>query len=181
MSKIKSKKHPVIKNLITMKIFKYTIINVLFFLTFFVSNSQNPFHGTWEWQDGNQIFRVFLFSQNDTTKGHFELVVVNNGAETIIYTSNKPYNSNMTQHWHPVINVGLNNDGVSLDGRILDNSYDYEHPDFDQYDLWDSNLKMKIISTNPTTATWKVNYSGLTPSNAPPINIPTDIIMTKVE
>lgn len=154
-----------------------TILGLMF--TMF-SYSQNPFHGTWEYQNGNQIFRVHLFEQNSTTKGHFEMVVNNNGIETVIYTSDKPYNSVTSQHWHPVINVGLNNDGISLDGRVLDNSYDYESSSFNNYQLCESWLSMKIISTNPTAATWKVNYYDIVPNNVPPINIPTNIILTKV-
>ncbi len=164
-----------------MKTLKY-IITIIFIGTVFNLNAQNPFHGTWEWQNGNQTFRVFLFEQNSTTKGHFEMVENNNGTETVVYTSDKPYNSAMTQHWHPVINVGMNSDSVSLDGRILDNSYDYESTSFAGYDLCESWLNMKIVSANnPTTATWKVNYYDIIPNNAPPINIPTDIVMTKVE
>ncbi len=164
-----------------MRTIKYIIITIFFTIISLNSYAQNPFHGTWEWQNGNQIFRVFLFEQNSTTKGHFEMVEVNNGIETLVYTSDKPYNSAMAQHWHPVINVGLNSDHVSLSGRILDNSYDYESQDFAQYDLCESWLKMRILTTNPTTATWKVNYYDIIPNNAPPINIPMDIIMTKVE
>ena len=165
-----------------MKTYKHIITILFISLTAFISNAQNPFLGTWEWQNGNQTFRVFLWdTENGAVKGHFEMVEVNSGVETIVYTSDKPYNSNMTQHWHPVINVGLNSDGVSIEGRILDNSYDYEDPSFDQYNLYNSYLRMRIISTNPTTATWKVQYYGLIGNDAPPINIPTDIVMTKVE
>jgi len=163
-----------------MKTIKHIVITSFLLLTFNFVNAQNPFHGTWEWQNGNQIFRATLWgTTNGATKGHFEMVEVNSGVETVIYTSDKPYNSNMTQHWHPVINVVLNSYNISLDGRILDNSYDYEDPSFDPYDMCESWLRMEIITTSPTTATWKVNYYDIIPDNAPPINIPTNIVMTK--
>ena len=65
-----------------MKTIKHIVITLFLLLTFNFVNAQNPFHGTWEWQNGNQTFRVFLFAQNDTTKGHFEMVELNSGVET---------------------------------------------------------------------------------------------------
>jgi hypothetical protein len=155
-----------------------------------VPSTENPFLGIWEWQNGNQIFRVTLFEQNKTTKGHFQMLEINqnsNGVNTatVLYTSDKPYNSAMTEHWHPVINAGLewNRDDV-LSGRILDNSMNYEAPEFASYDFWHAWLEMKIIQSNCSncqlTARWKVRYKDLTPSNAMPLNIPTDIIMIKI-
>ncbi|WP_298516968.1 DUF6705 family protein [uncultured Kordia sp.] len=143
-----------------------------------------PFLGTWEWQNENRIFRVFLFAQNQTIKGHFEMVQINNGSETIIYKSNKPYNSQTPQSWHPVISGG--HDGKDFDGRIMDNSLDYEAPEWDGYTLWHAQLRMKILQTAncigcATTASWKVAYFDLTPNNKLPLNIPTDIILTKVQ
>ncbi|WP_046756594.1 hypothetical protein [Kordia jejudonensis] len=145
---------------------------------------QNPFIGTWEWQNGNRIFRVFLFNQNSTTKGHFEMIEVNNGVETTIYKSNKPYNTQTPQNWHPVISGGYYEN--SFDGRIMDNSLNYEAPQWDGFTLWHSRLRMKILQANncigcSTTASWKVAYSDLTPSNKLPLNIPTDIVLTKVQ
>ncbi|WP_156168956.1 hypothetical protein [Kordia jejudonensis] len=117
--------------------------------------------------------------------GHFEMVEVDtNGNEITIYKSNKPYNSQTPQHWHPVIDAGHN--GNKLDGRIMDNSLDYEDPQWDGYTLWHARLRMKILQTGScigcsTTASWKVAYFDLTPSNKLPLNIPTDIVLTKVQ
>ena len=156
------------------------------------SNSSNPFLGTWEWQNGNQIFRVNLWGDtNKAISGHFQMLQItqnSNGQNiaTVIYTSDKPYNSVMTEHWHPVINVGLGwNRNDILQGRILDNSMNYESSEYDGFEFWQAWLEMKIIPSNncnecPLTATWKVQYKDLTPSNAMPLNIPTDIILTKV-
>lgn len=164
-----------------MKRYIYMILSISILIVNF-SNAQNPFEGTWEWQNNSYIFRVYLGQNNPSPKqGHFEMVEIgNNGEEIIIYTSDKPYNSVTPQHWHPVILAGWNGDDT-LSGRILDNSLDYEDPQWDGYQFWHSWLEMKIISTNPIQATWKVNYKDITPENALPINIPQDIIMTKVE
>lgn len=173
-----------------------TLLAALILCTFYtnaqiISNpsTTNSFWGTWEWQNGTQIFRVELFEQNHTTKGHFQMLQINqnpNGINTVevIYTSDKPYNSAMTEHWHPVINAGLElNRSDLLHGRILDNSMNYEDAQYNGLDFWQAWLEMKIIPSNcnncPITAHWKVEYKDVIPENVIPLNIPTDIILTK--
>jgi len=164
-----------------MKNLKYIITILIFTLISINSNAQSsPFHGTWEWENGNQIFRVNLWlDEYGATSGHFEMVEVNNNIETTIYTSDKPYNSAMSQHWHPVISAGWNGNHI-LSGRIMDNSLDYEDPQYDGLTLWTAWLEMKTISYNPTKAKWTVQWYDLIPDNILPLNVPTDIIMTKV-
>lgn len=161
------------------------ISTIVFLISFSLhSFGQNAFNGTWEWENESQIFRVFLWENDQgAIKGHFEMVETDsNGAEIIIYTSDKPYNAATPEHWHPVINAGIWHETPNeLEGRIMDNSLDYEDPELNGYQLWQAWLEMKIISENPTQATWKVNYKDIVPENALPINIPMDIVMTKVE
>ncbi|WP_405302290.1 hypothetical protein [Kordia sp.] len=144
------------------------------------------FPGTWEWENDNQIFRVHLWiNTKGATKGHFEMVQVNtNGEETIIYRSDKPMNSATPQHWLPVISGGRQSEKYFM-ARIMDNSMNYEAPEYQQYEFWQARLDMKIIQIGntegiPTKATWKVGYYDITPNNAMPLNIPTDIVLTKV-
>ncbi len=176
-----------------MKKLKYTFIifSTILFISFsYKSNEktlntnilqeESPFIGTWEWENGNQIFRVFIWKQNSASKGDFELVEVNGGIETTIYKSDKEIYGLAGTNWYPVITGGWDGD-KHFNGRILDNSIEHDPA---VYTLWDAKLTMKISQENclgcSTTATWKVNYYDLVPSSAAPFNIPTDITLTKI-
>jgi hypothetical protein len=171
-----------------MKTFIYTILT----LTLFLFNPTNvlaqdedytPFIGTWEWQNGNEVFRVNLFEETDLgLVGHYEMVQQNNGFETVVFTSKRFVDGN--EVWPPYVISGRT--GISaFAGTIRDNTVNAQ--------LYDSEKRGKLViviltdsgGLNPTiTASWKVErksyQSGLTDDEAPDFSVPTDIILTKV-
>lgn len=177
----KLKKKIVTTKLIHMKNFKY-IITLLFLMiiSLQVDAQEHVFAGTWEFEDGNQIFRVNIWRAHDAYSGHFEIVEINNGFETILYTSDKPIIEGSSTHWYPVISGGGTD--TKFTGRILDISILY---DPEEYSIWEAQLEMKIINDNcndcPIRASWDVHYYDLIPDNVAPFTIPTDAIMTKIE
>lgn len=67
-------------------LYRTLIICVAFITTI---NAQNPFIGTWEYQDGNEIFRVELsLNENNRIRGHYSKIQTNNGFEIVLYKSN---------------------------------------------------------------------------------------------
>ena len=52
------------------------------------TNHNLPFVGTWEYQDGNDIFRINIWEDGEDLKGDYWFIEVNNGIETIICESN---------------------------------------------------------------------------------------------
>lgn len=137
--------------------------------------AQNPFIGTWEHQENNIIFRVQLYMTDDGLRGNYEKVSVSNGLEIIIFKSNKDIGHGLT--YGPVIFCYSNN--YELKGWLIDNTISTQT----DLPIFTGNLKMDIISSNPTTATWKItgnNESRLDIDNRE-FSIPTDVVMTKVE
>ena len=155
----------------------------------------DPFIGTWEYQDGNQIFRVTLFKVEkieyengnynpsyymDEIQGHFSMIEIGSSGqpiETTIYTSQRKMGASNTD-WFPVITIGSTRDGINLNAMIYDNSIPYNI----NYPFVRGNLSLEIISgTNPIQMQWKVTlpqgmYGTDQPTN---FNVPTDIILIK--
>jgi len=141
------------------------------------SNQSTLIEGTWEWHNGNRIFRVIIF-RVDTggLQGHFEMVEVNNGVQTTIYKSDKKVLGLDGTHYPPAIRGGGNDEGFT--GRIMDNSIEY---DPNVKEMVEARLEMKIFASgNLTKASWKVKFYDLVPVNRAPLNIPTDIVLTRV-
>ena len=180
-----SETHVTIKKTI-MKTYIYAILT----LTLLIFNSQivlaqeedyTPFIGTWEWQNGNEVFRVNLFENADLgLVGHYEMVQQNNGIETVLYTSKKFDDGN--EVWPPYVISGRTGVNVFA-GTIRDNTVNSQ--------LYDSEKRgsITIVIQNVTgigsiTATWKVErksyQSGLTDDESPEFSVPTDIVLTKV-
>lgn len=158
-----------------------------------IDNNFNPFLGIWEWQNGNQIFRVELWKVEmkenkngnepsfylDKIQGHFEMVesgVQGQQLETNIYTSNKNV-GDKDYYWPPVINLSSTN-GTSCGGIIIDNiAVNNEY----WYGLKGKLIIKLIDGTNPLKANWKVTLlEGIYGINQPTeFIIPTDIVLTK--
>ncbi len=140
------------------------------------TNTNNPFIGTWEYQENNTIFRVQLYMEEASIRGHYEKVSIINNIEVPIFKSNREIGFGET--FGPVI-YG-NNDGNLLIAGIDDNTVTT------QYEILGSlsgTLKMEIISNNPITVTWKVklnNESRLDYDNRV-FSIPADVILTRVD
>ena len=112
---------------------KNQIYKILIALTFgfsaFTGNTQSIFTGTWEYQSGNEIFRVFLWEDNlesgsQVIKGHYEKVIVNgDGTETFVYCSDKEKFSGQNKAWLPFVIHGADNN-QELSGTFTDNTVD---------------------------------------------------------
>ena len=156
-----------------------------------LDHNLDPFTGIWEYQNGNQIFRVTLFkaeriecenginpsSFKDEIKGHFEMIEIGQAGgqvETIIYTSQKKMGASNTD-WFPVITVGESYDGVECSCVIYDNSI----TDI-QYGFVRGLLSLKMLP-NATQMEWKIRSpQGIYDTNQPTdFNVPTDIVLTK--
>jgi hypothetical protein len=138
----------------------------------------NPFVGIWEYQDGNEIFRVELYLNNEgRVRGHYEMLTQNpDGTDTLEFKSNKDVGHGLKLG--PVIYGG--NNSTTLSAGIDDHSVAIQ---FDELGSLHGSLKMEIISSNPTKATWKVSGpNGLRLHfDERVFSIPTDVVMTKVE
>jgi len=160
-------------------IFAYTIFILCLScsVTTKAQNSNNPFYGIWQYQNGNQTFQVELFFSEDVgnIRGHFKMFETSsNGITTLIYKSNKDLDFGL--NWGPVIFA--DSDGNSLAGHVEDNSISLES-------RLSGNLEMKILTnTGPEVikATWKVKRGkGIRLTNdTRTFNIPIDIVLTKV-
>ena len=168
-----------------------TYIHTILILTLLIFNSQHvlaqeenytPFIGTWEWQNGNEVFRVTLFENSYLgLVGHYEMVQQNNGLETIVFTSKKVVSSN--EVWPPFVisgRVGIN----AFAGTIRDNTVDASLYNSEKIGQVVIEILNNSGGLNPTiTARWKVErkkYQGLIINEAPEFSVPTDIILTKV-
>ena len=159
-----------------------------------LTNSFAPFLGTWEWENGNQTFRVTLWKEEmvehengnrpsfwkDEIKGHYELVQsgqLGGQVEEIVYTSQKKIGNSVTD-WFPVISGDTSN-GINFEGLVYDNSI----PLNNNYPMGiRGNLELNIIpGTIPSQLEWKVTLpEGMYGTNQPTeFNIPTDTILTK--
>lgn len=166
------------------------IINTIAILVVFLANTvgaQSIFQGTWEYQQGSEIFRVILWEDDrdgstNLINGHYEKVTVqSNGEETFIYCSDKEKFQDSNKGWLPFV-ISLKQDGNKLSGSIVDNTVDSNlyHP------LKSGQLRTEIISntggSNPViTMSWKVNRDeGPMIKESPEYSIPVDVILTKV-
>ncbi|PTX58557.1 hypothetical protein C8N46_11348 [Kordia periserrulae] len=143
-------------------------------------NINTPFVGTWEWENGNQIFRIQLFLDEDgDIGGHYSLLQTNsNGIPTVIYKSNKDIGHGLT---YGSVIYGSSN-GTLLKAGIDDNTINNPN-----YTHISGSLTMEIINTGncigcSPTATWKIKEKKdlRLETDDRTFNIPTDIILTKV-
>ncbi len=168
-----------------MKKLFYTIITLALSFTTLSANAQNIFLGTWEHQEGNEIFRVKLWQDTEDSTyilGHYEKVQINNGEETYVYSSNKEEFIGDNDWWLTAAIVTKDGSNTKIGGSFTDNTITGNI-----YRKYKSgHLSFEILTNsgglNPTiTAHWKVERSpGLILNEAPEFSIPTDIVLTKV-
>ena len=159
----------------------YFIILATFLLTSTL-NAQNSFIGTWEYQTGNEIFRVILWldENGEDIKGHYEKVTINNGVETYIYCSDKEKFQGNNKGWSPYV-INTNGNDIIIGGTFIDNTVNANlyHP------LKLGSVKIEVVNNNgtdPITAQWNVKRGqGPKINEAPEFSVPTDIILTKVK
>lgn len=165
-----------------MKTILYTILTLFISLNSFSQNSNlTPFVGNWEWQNGNETFKVQIFIDGDNLKGHYELVETNNGITTTIYKSNKLINPNI-DFYYPYAIFGGSSDGILFGANIEDNVLYGDGIHSTKSGSLAFTIQNPSCNGCPITATWKVSIlQGLKSSSTPEnFTIPTDIILTKV-
>jgi len=183
-----TEKRLVIKILKIMKTTIYTVLIALFFSCkaqqIVAQNNSNhiPFIGTWEHQDGNDIFRVTIWEDGDDLKGDYWFIEINNGVETIVCESN--YNIPNTDVYNGYVFFGGSTNGTKMGGKIDDNTINCQDGIEARKRIF-GNVSLTIQSGClgcPITAEWKVKrLSGIRiQGNPTEFSIPTDIIMTKV-
>ncbi|WP_147298378.1 MULTISPECIES: DUF6705 family protein [Winogradskyella] len=148
----------------------------------YTMNNLTPFIGTWEYQNGNEIFRVSIYEDNLYLKGDYWFIEVNNGVETIICESN--YNIPNTNIYNGYVIFGGSLDGIKMGAQIDDNTIDCENG-LDARKGVDGTFGLTIQSGClgcPITAEWKVSIiRGMRTVGEPrEFSIPTDVIMTKM-
>ncbi|QYJ67366.1 hypothetical protein [Flavobacterium litorale] len=144
------------------------------------SAPSSPYEGTWHYIDGNELFVVSLWKEDDGKfRGYYKKVEHNNGIiGATIFNSRKV---NIHGFVFPPVIFGSFHNLYGLSGSIRDNTIQNNAEDFKG-----GRFRMQINSdtncTNcPVTATWKVEEtSGLRVDYVLGYSIPTDIILTKV-
>jgi len=160
---------------------KIILATLILFFSLSISYGQNPnqpFVGTWQWENGSQIFQVKLkLDSEGDIEGDFCMIQENgNGlAPTVIYKSDKdlPYGLK-----YPSAIRGNSISGIKMGGFVEDNSSDTASD-------WLYGRVEVVIQNNSSgavTATWKVKRrQGIRAStDNRTFNIPTDIVLTKV-
>lgn len=139
----------------------------------------SPYEGTWHYANGNELFIVSLWKENDGSfEGYYKKMEYNNGTiGNTIFNSRKVYNNGAV---FPSTIYGSFYAGNGISGSICDNTME-NNPE----DCKSGRFEMLIIEDNcgncPLTATWKVEeVSGLRVDFIPGFSIPTDVILTKV-
>lgn len=152
-----------------------------------INNNFTPFLGNWMYQNGNQTFIVHLWKESmkpignpveyyiDNIFGHYELIE-NYGDinQTVIYTSDKFFRG--TQQPIPWALDAESLDGIMCRGFIIEFSVPNNSPHY----AIDGHFGLKIISSNPTRAEWKIQPRMKAPVEYHTFNLPSNIIMTKI-
>ena len=159
---------------------KYNILYIVLLL--FVSSSTiiaqaDAYTGTWHYVDGNELFIVSLWQDNDGSfSGYYKKVEYSNGIQgNVIFNSRIIYNNGII--YPPTIYGKLSGNGIS--GIISDNTIE-GYVDDSKFGI----LYLEINNTCnncPYTAIWKVSERpGLRVGFVPGFSVPTDVILTKV-
>jgi hypothetical protein len=164
--------------------FKNTLTILMLFISVASFSQTQAFIGTWENHTGNSIFRVII---SPNTSGHvataplmgrYFKVNINNGTETIIYSSDLVPVGNF--QWEPGFYASNNEGSISsISGSLIDHTY----LDSTKFKWGAFSITIYTISclTCPLTANWEVvRPSGLRLDSEPlEYNIPTNIVLTK--
>ena len=169
-----------------MKTYIYIIITLISLSTF-NTNAQDIFLGTWEHQEGNEIFRITLWQDaEDSTYilGHYEKVQFVNGIETYIYSSDKEVFIGNNDWWLTAAIATKDGNNEKIAGTFTDNTVNGSLYKKHKVGYVEIEILTNSGGLNPTiTAHWKVerkSYQGLIINEAPEFSVPTDIILTKV-
>ena len=155
------------------------ITNILLLLVCLSLKAQTSPEGTWHYENGNRIFIVKLWQDDDYYIGHYEMREFNSGViGNLLFTSRKAYGNNI---YFPCTIYGIY-DNFKLAGSLCDNT-----AIGDDDDCKDGVFIMSITASLPgcttcvETASWKVTEpKGLKVGYEPPFSIPTDAVLTKV-
>lgn len=167
-----------------MKTLLYTIIFITLSTSAFAQNSNHiPFVGNWEWVNGNETFKVQLYTtrgpEGAVIKGHYMLI--NNLTNNVIYKSNKLLLPEIDYYFGHAI-YAKSYDGILLGGSIDDNVL---FSGDGNYAVKMGELSITIQNTCPTcptTATWEVSrLPGGQVGLPQTFTIPTDIVLTKID
>jgi hypothetical protein len=146
--------------------------------------AQNPFLGTWKHINGAETFYVTFYNdfENNKIRGDYKLVTIDsNNIIQEIYKSNKLIDG--INEWPSCIFMSTDYSGNYIKGNITDNTID-----FSTYNP-NRTFKTGILTVKllngcmgcPLTAEWKIiEPQGIQIEGEPDYNIPTDIILTKV-
>ncbi len=156
---------------------KIIVVYLMALTSYIVAAQENPFVGTWEVDNGTTIFKVQISENSDFgvngIVGDYQLINKNTGA--VIYNSLEELSQGV--FLENSIYGGFVNGKLSagIDDRTID------HPG---YSVLRGNLIIELLNTTPyQTATWKVERrQGVILSDDDRVfNIPTDLILTKIE
>lgn len=172
----------------------WLVINLV--ITFSTSAlAQNPFEGTWEFVNGTNVFQVILYDDPDYNDnihllGDYRLIERINGVETLIYKSDyeltPPHNQFLADAGWQIFGGSYSNQ-TKFSGQVTDNTIDY-HLGIDNRRAIIGNLFLELLLIDitcpscPQRISWKIEKPrGLYIGTADDYNIPTDIILTKVD
>lgn len=147
------------------------------------TNHNLPFVGTWEYQDGNDIFRINIWEDGEDLKGDYWFIEVNNGVETIICESN--YNIPGTDVYNGYVLFGGSSDGIKMGLHIDDNTIDCRNGLYERKGISGSaslTMQNPKCTNCPVTALWKVQrMRGIRIGDQPTeFSVPNNVIMAKV-
>ncbi|WP_179317951.1 DUF6705 family protein [Winogradskyella undariae] len=162
-------------------------ITILFSCTAFKATTNsapptNPFVGTWQHQNGNEVFKINIWLNTDSNdiEGHFKKVIVDSDGNeiSVIYTSEGFYDTEQTVPYYSVFSASYTQNSNTIVGPIMDRTI----PNDKLEGTFSLTLQNNCINCPPNTAIWKVKKDqGLRPLGEPDFNVPTDLILTKLE
>ncbi len=146
------------------------------------TNHNLTFVGTWEYQSGNEIFRINIWEDGEYLKGDYWFIEVNNGVETIICESD--YNVPGTDVYNGYVIFGSSLDSIKMGFQIDDNTINCENGLNARKTLF-GHGRLVIQSGClgcPITAIWQVERSKgiLIEGDPTEFSVPNNVIMTKV-
>ncbi len=170
------------------------ILFVTIILTSQSIKAQNPFAGTWEYLEGNSVFQVSLYDNPNSEDvgrlyGDYKMITRINGIDSLIYKSNfewdNPFNNEIMIESSKIMGGKVGN---KFSGRVIDNTIDYQLGWRNRKSI-EGLLLLEILPMNiscrpncPQQISWKIEKPrGLHIGTADDYNIPTDIILTKVD
>jgi hypothetical protein len=175
-----------------MKKFKTNILLFIFctipFQVFSQESRINPFVGTWQNINGDKLFSViFWFEEDAGLIGHYKMYQLDElgNIESTIYSSSTVVAVDNSL-WPPYAIYGSPSTSGTLTykGRIIDNSIISNQYSKIKRGILNMSIHQNTCVGCPITATWVVTKDdvGVRMDNeSPTFNIPTNIILTKVQ